>query len=409
MSGKKMRVVWLCNFTNKEIQGILKPYRPIIEYGFWIPEALKVVEGDSRFDIHVISPHYWIKHQTDFKLRGIHYHFFNPFIDKCRHLFHNRLYDVGALTDYRRNTQIISNLVNDIQPDVIHLIGAENAPYAASILTLADLYPVIFSAQGFISFSTATKKKYNLRKSIEIEQKVIKKIKTAFYRSKTESDNIKRFNPDMVFSWYTFSSLEEKVPEGPIDKKYDIVFFARICKDKGIVDLLDSVKRIKSKRPGVSLCVIGSGNIEEFKNYADEIGIHDNVIWAGFQPTRDDVHKLAVQARTAVLPTYYDMFPGLIVESMFLGIPVVSYDIPCNREINDDGEVIKLAPVGDVKLLSQYIIEFLEKPDMANDFITRARRRANQMFVHSDEKLQNALLAGYNKSIEVFNTGRKND
>ena len=398
-----MKVVWLCNFTNTEIQGILKPYRPVIEYGFWIPEALKVIEGDPRFDIYVISPHYWIKHQTVFELRGVHYHFFNPFIDTFRHLFHNRIYDINDFTNYCRNTRIITKIIDKIKPEVIHLIGAENAPYSASVIKLADKYPVIFSAQGFISFTTSVKKKKHIRKSIEIEQKVIKKIQTSFYRSKTEIDNIRRFNPNMIFSWYTFSSLEEKVPTGPIEKKYDVVFFARICRDKGIVDLLDAVRIIQGRKPDVSLCVIGSGSIDEFKNYAESIGIHNNVYWAGFQPTREDVHKLAMQARVAVLPTHYDMFPGLIVESMFLGIPVVSYDIPCNREINDKGEVIKLVTIGDISSLASSIEAFLSDDELSNEFIEKAKKRAVEMFVHSDEKLREALIAGYELAIDVYN------
>ena len=396
-----MKVVWLCNFSNKEIQAILKPYRPVIEYGFWIPEALKVVERDDRFEIHVIAPHFWIKKPMEFNLRGIHYHFFNPFIDTFRRLFHNRIYDIAVMNGFRRNTRIITRWVDAIQPDVIHLIGAENAPYSASVLSLADRYPVIFSAQGFISFSDESRKTRQGRKSVEIEQKVIAKIKTSFYRSQTEMDNIRRFNPDMRFTWYTFSSLEEKIPTGPIEKKYDIVFFARICKDKGIVDLLDAVAILKKAHPKVSLCVIGSGEIQEFKDYATRIGIQDNVVWAGFQPTREDVHRLALQARVAVLPTYYDMFPGLIVESMFLGIPVVSTDIPCNREINQQGEVIQLVPVGDVVALADRIEGFLKNDAMCAQYTERARMRAYEMFVHSKDELSQALLTGYQLAIEM--------
>ena len=175
----------------------------------------------------------------------------------------------------------------------------------------------------------------------------------------------------------------------------------KICKDKGIVDLLDAVALLKRAHPKVSLCVIGSGEIQEFKDYALKIGIQDNVVWAGFQSTREDVHRLALQARVAVLPTYYDMFPGLIVESMFLGIPVVSTDIPCNREINQQGEVIQLVPVGDVAVLADRIGAFLNNDAMCAEYAERARARAYEMFVHSKDKLSQALMTGYQLSIEM--------
>ena len=77
---EKIKVVWLCHLSNKEIQDILKPWKRSAEFAPWMFLSLKIAEMDPRFEIHVVSPHAFIRKTQSFDLRGIHYHFYNPYI-----------------------------------------------------------------------------------------------------------------------------------------------------------------------------------------------------------------------------------------------------------------------------------------------------------------------------------------
>ena len=198
-------------------------------------------------------------------------------------------------------------------------------------------------------------------------------------------------------------NLPLKCPE-PLDimKKFDLVFFARICKDKGIEDLLQAVAIMKKTKPGISLCVIGGGKTETFKELADELGLSDNVHWTGFLPTQDDVHLLASQAKISVLPTYHDIISGTIIESLFLKLPVVAYNVGSIHEVNKHEEIISLVKKLDVEGLAKSMLDLLNNEKLLEERAEKGYKRAMEMFNTGNEVIKNDLFNAYNKVIEDF-------
>lgn len=399
---EKLKVVWLCHFSNKEIQGILHPWRHVKEFAPWIKSFLKVVEQNQCFELHVVAPFLYIGRLREFELRGVYYHFYNPYFPIVGHpgLKFRGLY-YYEYTNYRKSKKEVSRIVNLINPDIVHVIGAENPYYSAAVLPLINSYPTILTIQGFISH-TKTKCSPSVLKKIDVERRVINSIPVCFYRSKAQRDSVLEINPHMVLTPHMFCSYELKYNRLPSEKLYDLVFFATVSKDKGIVDLLKAVKIIKSKKPNISLCVIGGGNCTPYIEMAKEIDINDHIKWMGFMPTRKDVHFLAAQCLISVLPTYSDMYPGTIIESMFLGIPVVSYDVDSNPEINQDYEAIRLVEVGDVEALACNIYQLLIDEQQRKDLAEAGKRRAYEMFAPSNKTIIDQWMDGYKLSVDVF-------
>lgn len=397
---EKMKVVWLCHFRNKEIQDILHPRKRESEKAPWILVSLRIAEQDSRFEFHVVAPHPYISGVREFELRGIYYHFFNPYIPFIGYPW-PRHFRFDYITNFWWNKRRVRQLVTKIQPDVIHLFGAENPYYSSTILPLVDKYPTILTIQGFISHTTLPRTKL-IKKHISIEQEVIRSIPVCFFRSKTQAKDTREYNPDIELIPNVFGSYELKYDDVPREKKYDIVFFARICKDKGIDDLLVATSKIKQKKPDVSLCIIGSGRIEGYKQKCQELGISDNVIWLGFLPTRKDVHLTVAQSKISVLPTYHDILPGTIIESMFLGVPMVTYDVDSNPEINEDYEAIRLVKAGDTDALASALLTLLQNDEERELLSAMGKKRAYEMFAQSDKWVEDQWMEGYTRAIEIF-------
>ena len=399
---EKLKVVWLCHLSNKEIQDILHPWKRVREYAPWMFISLRVAEQDPRFEVHVVAPHAYIARTHEFELRGIHYHFYNPNIPVIGQPWpHLRGVSWDEFSDFRRSKRIVSRIINKINPDVIHLYGAENPYYSSTVLPLIDKYPTILTIQGFASH-TKNKISKHMAKKIEVEQKVIRAIPICFYRAKKQGQDTLDYNPKMELLPNMFGSYELKYDNLPTDKKYDLVFFATICKDKGMDDLIKAVKIIKNKKPDISLCVIGGGSIEKYVTMCDELGVKDNVTWAGFQPTRRDVHFLAAQCRISVLPTYHDILPGTITESMFLGIPMVSYDVDSNPEINEDYEAVRLVKVGDVDALADNLYQLLCDDQQRMKLGEAGHTRAYEMFAPTNKQVAEQWMNGYQRAIELF-------
>jgi len=403
MEKEKIKVVWLCHFSNEEIQARLRPLKNVNEYAPWIPKTLKILEEDQRFEIYIIAPHEYIRGIRRFTIRGIHYLFYNSHMPLIgRHW--PRFFKWDYFSNFFTNKLITKHLVNKIKPDIIHLQGAENAYYSSTILPLIKKYPTILTIQGFIAHASSLDSK-QLKKRVSIEKEIIQSIPIAFYRTKKMAEDIKAIHPAIRLCWNTYAI--SSIAPIQAEKQYDIVFFARISKDKGIFDLLQAVVLLQVAKPDISLCVIGK-EVEAVKQYAEDLGVGKQVHWAGFLPTQKEVHRLAAQAKVSVLPTYFDIIPGTIVESMFLGIPVVAYRTDSIPEINKKEEVISLVEKGNVSALAKAIEELLNNPNLRKERSEKGIRRANEMFVYKDEDVRLGLLEGYRKAIEVFQEKKRN-
>lgn len=402
---KKLKVVWLCHFTNKEIQDILKPRKAICEMAPWIPLSFNILKNDSDIELNIISPHEYISGIKVFSKNGINFYFYNAHMPlNGRHW--PGFYKWDYISNFRKNKHITRKLVNKISPDIIHLHGAENAYYSSTVLQFLNKYPTILTVQGFVSKSS-TKGSKNVKKRIAVETEILRKMKNAFYRTATMARDIKGFNPNINLFWNTYPQKEIK-PAEKAQKKFDLVFFARISKDKGIIDLIKALAILKQNRPNVSCCIIGSGHIEQFKLIAEELGVGHNIIWAGFLPTQDDVHKMAIQAKVSVLPTYHDIISGTILESMFLKLPVVAYNVGSIHEVNEKEEIISLVDKLDVEGLAQAIEYLLDHPEVRKEKSEKGAKRATEMFSHSSIEIKESLLLAYRQVIEDFHKNKEN-
>jgi len=83
---------------------------------------------------------------------------------------------------------------------------------------------------------------------------------------------------------------------------------------------------------------------------AEDLGITDRVHWLGF---REDAIDLIAGSDLLVLPSYNEGLPGVLIEALTLGIPVVSYDSAGAEEIVDQGRTGSIVPVGDIGALSE--------------------------------------------------------
>jgi glycosyltransferase involved in cell wall biosynthesis len=106
------------------------------------------------------------------------------------------------------------------------------------------------------------------------------------------------------------------------------------------------------------------------KEYADflnklcqENGISDNISFAGFMKTQEQLFREALKAKVTVLPTYHDALPGTVVESMFMKIPVIAYHVGGLPELNTRGNAVILVEKGDIETLAVKITELLNNKE----------------------------------------------
>lgn len=136
-----------------------------------------------------------------------------------------------------------------------------------------------------------------------------------------------------------------------------MVFFSKICKEKGAHYLFEVVEKLNAMKVPVALDyygVIGSEYEAEFKAAIES---HENIQYKGvFDSSKDDVYKKLNEYDLLVFPTTWkgEGVAGILVESKFAGIPSIVTDY------NYNGEVVINEEEGIVVSSENIVDEFVE-------------------------------------------------
>ncbi|ABP49981.1 MAG: glycosyltransferase [Pyrobaculum arsenaticum] len=128
------------------------------------------------------------------------------------------------------------------------------------------------------------------------------------------------------------------------ERRYDLVFFARITPEKGIYDFLQAVKKLQRIKPGLKALAMGFAAREEairVTEVAKRLGVD---IEFRFNVERGEALAYLAQSKVMVYPTKADAFPLVVLESLSCGTPVVAYSIPAIRLNFNTEAVVRVRP-----------------------------------------------------------------
>ena len=134
----------------------------------------------------------------------------------------------------------------------------------------------------------------------------------------------------------------------------------RLTAQKDFPTLLRAFARIRSGRP-LRLVILGEGKERtKLEALARKLSIAADVALPGFVP---NPFPYMAQAAALVLSSVYEGLPGVLIEAMACGCPVVSTDCPSGpAEILDAGAYGALVPMGDDARLAEAIVATLDAP-----------------------------------------------
>ncbi len=118
------------------------------------------------------------------------------------------------------------------------------------------------------------------------------------------------------------------------------------------------------------LLVVGrtGGDTERLEGLARSLGVAGRVHFLG---ARSDVLVLLAASDLLVSGSRAEGLPGVVLESMAIGVPIVATDLPAMREVLGGGE--RLVPVGDPTALARAIEARLD--GAASDDVEVLRQR----------------------------------
>ena len=393
MVSKKINVVWICHFSNAEIQAHLPIWKSKDEFAPWVPNMLKGFEDSSEIELSVISPHEYLRKTTEVKLRNINYYFI-PFGIPFWGRHWPGLFRYDIYTIYRSFREKVEKIINKIAPDIVNLIGAENAYYSSSILDYKESYPVLITIQGFISqFKNEEGLALDQRKRIEVEEEILRTFKY-FCGEQDSSTYISSHNPSHNFFKLYFPINEKLAKESIVsEKKYDCIYFGRLTKTKGIEDFIKVVAELKVVKPDVTACIIGGGDIKQWRKFAAELGCKTNIEFIGFVNTQKELFKYVKSSRIFLAPPFKERLSSTIREAMLMKVPIVAYATGGIPYLNEFDENILLVKTGEYKSMAEKALLLLQDENYASKLSMKAYHYAINEF--SLEVNKNRLLQAY--------------
>ncbi len=124
----------------------------------------------------------------------------------------------------------------------------------------------------------------------------------------------------------------------PIGKHFSIAHVAKQVAfngRKGINQIIEALACLKKKGIIVNASFAGkdyNGGIEKLKQYAQSLGVGNQVNFLGFV-SREELSKLLDTADIYVMPTKAEGLPRVIIEAMAKGLPCISTPVSGNPEL----------------------------------------------------------------------------
>jgi glycosyltransferase involved in cell wall biosynthesis len=169
------------------------------------------------------------------------------------------------------------------------------------------------------------------------------------------------------------------------------LFVGRLCKDKGVFDLLKAFNLLRAKYRHIALWIVGPDEEQievNIKSLFPEL--HSIVNWIGpsFYP-----QSWMAAADILVLPSYREGFGSVIIEAASCGIPAIAYRIDGVVDAVVDGETGILVDAGDVDGLVKQMQRLITDTNLRSHYALYARTRTQSQF--SSKVVTNAWLDFY--------------
>jgi glycosyltransferase involved in cell wall biosynthesis len=404
MTTGKMKVAWICHFSNPEIRKILPLYnkRRYGDFAPWITNLAEAFESIDDVELSIIAPHIGLKKATyTFKLRGINYYFFKPDVPLV-HIGWPRFFPLDQWTNYFFNRYFVKRLLDRIKPEIVNLIGTENPYYSITTLDIKNI-PVFVSAQTVYTNPDREKYSGSCDKLVwDIELKIHKKEKYFGCTGRMHRDLILNNNPNAII-FKMFFPIEKPKKVKTIPKIYDFVFFAGISSKKGIEDLIEALAIVKRKKPDVSLNIVGrcpESYMSSLLAKINELGLNQNIVFNHYFPVHSDMYQHIVQSHFAVLPVKLDIIPGSVIEAILLDLPVVTYKTTGTPYLNKDGDSVLIGNIGDIDMLAKNMLKLLNSPSLAKNLRENAKAFVEREFDNSTSAKR--LVSNYKAVIEHY-------
>mgnify|MGYP005767307985 CR=1 FL=1 len=172
-----------------------------------------------------------------------------------------------------------------------------------------------------------------------------------------------------------------KLPEYKDRIRHDkctFLFLGALIKRKGVIDLLEALKKINMH--SYKLVIAGAGEEEALlKQFCEKNNMNNCVEFLGWIDNNYKP-KLFEKVDVMVLPSYNEGLPIAILEALSFGLPIISTDVGSIKEAVENKKNGFLFRPGDIVALKESLEILINDIDLWKSFSISSRRIAEEKF-----------------------------
>lgn len=369
----KIRLAIICHFSTSQIREKLKlvdeKFCSYKDFGLWNDSIINGLKNRDDIELHVISPHRGMKHPTqEFVLENVNYHFFWKELPRPWEQLEFYLCP-QVKRHYSRNRRYVRRFIKSIKPDLVNLIGAENTYYSITALDVENI-PIIIHCQTVYANPDRIKNTGKMNQyRWDTELKLFHKTPYIACNGRMYYDLIKQYAPNsIIFPRRWPSSQFPDIPE--VEKKYDFVYFARdLSKNKGFDNAIEAMGQFVKIHPGATFMAVGLKDHDWpiYEKRIKELGIEGAIITHAPITSYQEMLRFVRQGRFSLLPLTMDVVSGTILESMRMGMPVITCRTSGTPSLNEKRKTVLISEIGDSKGLCENMLSLYESPELQKE------------------------------------------
>jgi len=194
--------------------------------------------------------------------------------------------------------------------------------------------------------------------------------------------------PEKVITIYNGIELDQYEPNDEAGKRirdelhvgpdeFLVGTVGRLVYQKGFEFLLKAVPNVLQCFPKTKFVLVGDGPLKfKLQTLANELGIFENCVFAGF---RDDIRDVLSSFDVFVLSSVLEGHPIAILEAMAMAKPIVTTDINGIREQIKNGDTGILVPPRNPEALAQAIKQLIKDRREAKKLGMEARKQVEEV------------------------------
>jgi glycosyltransferase involved in cell wall biosynthesis len=266
------------------------------------------------------------------------------------------------------DAHLVKKKILELNPDVVHVHGT-HYPYNLIAGMMMDSYPTIVTVHGIMAMEYKFNSGLNFFGgliSYLLEKYTFNKVNQLIVCSKPMKyilSEITNAEINIIPNGIDYKSIDRITQKKSIEKP-SIIYMGLLERIKGVDILINAIPLIKKRLPNIHVYIVGDGSQKAFlENLSRKLRVEDNVNFLGYI-NGDEKYSYLKSADVCVVPSRYESFGIVILESMSCGTPLVGTDIGNIPYLLENGKIGLSVDPDDSSSLADKIIELLDNKEL---------------------------------------------